>query len=492
MKPNIRLLWLVPSLIVGIGAILADRSEAQTFTVLHSFTALVAPDYTNGDGTSPNAGLLLAGDTFYGATTGGGTYSNPPFGGSGTVFALNSDGTSFRTLYNFTAVNAPFLLSPWTNGDGAFPQANLILSGDILYGTTWSGGISGFGTLFALNTNGSGFTNLYTFTGGNDGAHPQASLLLSSGVLYGTTAYGGTNGTGAVFAINIDGTGFKKLHSFAAFQPRNSGLNSDGDQPCGELILCGNTLYGTAGGGGTNGQGTIFALGTNGADFVVLHTFHGTNGDSPQAAMALSGSTLYGTTHAGGIYDVGTVFAIYTDGTGFTNLYSFTGGGDGSEPQSHLVALGSSLYGATSGGGTNGTGTIFTIRTDGTGFVSLYNFTAQSGNSLTNSDGADTYGGIILSGNTLYGTAPEGGAAGNGTIFSLTLPLPPQLTITMAGTNVVLTWATNAMAYTLQSSGSLVPPVAWSAVLPLPAVVNGQNTVTNPVAATQQFYRLSQ
>jgi uncharacterized repeat protein (TIGR03803 family) len=98
--------------------------------------------------------LILSGRTLYG-TTGGGN------GGFGTVFAINTDGSSFTNLHVFTA-NSSF--PAYTNSDGSNPNAGLILSGKTFYGAAGQGGRFGSGTLFAVNTNGSGFTNLYSFT----------------------------------------------------------------------------------------------------------------------------------------------------------------------------------------------------------------------------------------------------------------------------------------------------------------------------------------
>ena len=99
-----------------------------------------------------------------------------------------------------------------------------------------------------------------------------------------------------------------------------------------------------------------------------------------------------------------------------------------------------------------------------------------------------------MSGNTLYGTAYSGGSSGNGTVFSLSFPLP-QLTITTSGTSVILSWPANVAGfdytgYTLQSTTNLVSPVVWSTNSPAPVVIAGQNTVTNPITDPQQFYRL--
>src|SRR5438046_5051864 len=67
----------------------------------------------------------------------------------------------------------------------------------------------------------------------------------------------------------------------------------------------------------------------------------------------------------------------------------------------------------------------------------------------------------------------------------------PQLTIIRSGANVILTWPTSATGFTLQSTTNLLSPV-WIANPPAPVVVNGQNTVTNPISVSQQFFRLSQ
>ena len=83
---------------------------------------------------------------------------------------------------------------------------------------------------------------------------------------------------------------------------------------------------------------------------------------------------------------------------------------------------------------------------------------------------------------------------GNNTIRKGFLP-PPQLTILLSGvppSGIVLTWPTNAAGFTLQSTTNLVSPVVWSTNSPAPVVIAGQNTVTNPITGSQQFYRLVQ
>jgi uncharacterized repeat protein (TIGR03803 family) len=423
MKTYIKNLFLLPALIAGLNLIPAGRVTAQTFTTLHSFTALSVP-YTG------------------------------------------------------------------TNSDGAIPQAGLIVSGNILYGTALFGGSSGQGTVFGVNTDGTGFTNLYSFTatsgsypyGNSDGVNPLAGLILSGTTLYGTAVNGGSSGQGTVFAVSTDGTGFTNLHSFA-------GYPSDGVSPQAGLILSGNTLYGTAFSGGSSAYGTVFKLNADGTGFTNLHSFNYSDGVNPQAGLILSGTTLYGTAYQGGSSGQGTVFAVSTNGTGFTTVYSFTAGSsflytnsDGSQPRAGLILSGNTLYGTASLGGSSDNGTVFAVNTDGTGFTTLHSFSGGS-------DGGNPYAGLILSGNTLYGTTAFNGGSGNsGTVFSLSLPLP-LLTIIPSGVNVILTWPTNAAGFILQSTTNLVSPAVWITNSPAPVVVNGQNAVTNPVSGTQKFYR---
>src|SRR6266478_1849743 len=353
-----RAAWVLPALIAVLNLLPAGRVTAQTFTTLHSF------NYSS-DGDTPYAGLILSGsNTLYGTARDGGN-------NAGTVFALNTDGTGFTTLHSFApAVLANYL---YHNSDGAFPYARLLLSGSSLYGTTWQGntigsgtvfavntdgtgftnlynvgsqaglilsgntlygtadhgGSSGNGTVFAVNTDGMGFTNLHSFTAtsgsdpnftNSDGANPYAGLLLSGDTLYGTASGGGSWGYGTVFAVNTNGMGFTNLHSFTATSGSYPNItNSDGANPQAGLILSGNTLYGTARNGGSSGQGTVFAVNTDGTGFTTLHSFTAnsyltsyTNSDgaNPQAELILSGNTLYGTASGGGGSGHGTVFSL--------------------------------------------------------------------------------------------------------------------------------------------------------------------------------------
>jgi uncharacterized repeat protein (TIGR03803 family) len=189
-----------------------------------------------------------------------------------------------------------------------------------------------------------------------NGANPLGGLTLSGSTLYGSTADGGTNGDGEVFSLPVGGGTPTVLANF-------SGLNGDGPQ--GELILSGSTLYGTASSGGsTSGDGEVFSLPVGGGTPTVLSSFNGTNGENPYVGLTLSGSTLYGTAFGGGADGHGDVFSVPVGGGTLTDLADFNIT-NGANPESSLLlsADGSTLYGTTADGGTNGNGVVFSVPT---------------------------------------------------------------------------------------------------------------------------------
>lgn len=235
--------------------------------------------------------------------------------------------------------------------------------------------------------------------------------------------------------------------------------------------------------GGSSDLGTVFRVNTDGTGFTNLHSFASNDGANPIAALVSSGNTLFGTTSYGGSSGNGTVFKLNTDGTSFTNLHSFTAtsissprtNSDGVYPAGGLILSGNTLYGTAAHGGSAGYGTVFAVNTDGTGFTTLHYFTFYG------SDGANPFAGLVLLGNTLYGTASRGGSSASGTVFSLSLPLP-QLTMIPSGSNVILMWPTNAAGFTLQSA-----PAITRTFTNLPGLTS---PYTNPIAGAQQFFRL--
>ncbi len=348
----------------------------------------------------------------------------------GLLPATRTTAQTFTNLHSFAAVSTN---TPHVNAEGANPFAGVILAGNMLYGTAQNGGNAGTGAVFGLNTDGTGFTNLHNFSAAastnatnSDGTFPFGGLIFAGGTLYGTTESGGTGAAGTVFAIGTNSLNFTNLHFFPLETSANF-TNSDGASPFDSLILSSNMLYGTANSGGMFGGGSVFGISTNGAIFTNLHNFAtavrpaptNSGGAFPIPPLILSGNTLFGTAELGGMAGNGTIFRVNTDGTGFTNLHDFTTlpissatNGDGAHPVGGLVLSGNTMYGTTQAGGTSGKGVVFAINTDGNGFTNLHSFTGTS-------DGAAPESTLMLSSNTLYGTALSGGSSSNGTVFAI-------------------------------------------------------------------------
>ncbi len=326
------------------------------------------------------------------------------------------------TLYSFTG-----------GSDGAFPEAGLIAgSNGVFYGTTYDGGPYGWGAVFQVTppaAPGAPWTEqvVYGFTGGSDGANPQASLAMDkNGVLYGTTFQGGTTGYGTVFSLTSAG-GVWTQKTIYTFQGGNDGAN-----PQAGLAIGGSgVLYGTTTNGGTSGFGTVFQLSPVSGSFneKVLYSFLGGNdGANPQASLAI-GSTgvLYGTTFQGGAQGWGTVFQLIPSKSGVWTegvLYTFTGAADGGGPAAGVViGKGNVLYGATFWGGTTtacpiagystGCGVVFQLAppsSPGGAWTPsvLYTFAGPA------KDGAHPIENLVLgSGGGIYGTTFTGASSLN-------------------------------------------------------------------------------
>jgi uncharacterized repeat protein (TIGR03803 family) len=185
----------------------------------------------NGTNGSYPRGALISDATFlYGMTTSGGA------NGLGTVFKIKPDGTGYLSLLDFND----------TTGGG--PGGSLISDGTFLYGMASS-------VLFKIKPDGTGYSDLHDFTGGADGSQPFGSLVIQGPFLYGMTGSGGTNGKGNVFKIMPNGTGYSDVFDFSG--------TTDGAYPSGSLISDGTFLYGMTHDGGTdstynNGCGVVF------------------------------------------------------------------------------------------------------------------------------------------------------------------------------------------------------------------------------------------
>jgi len=337
-----------------------------TENVLHSFS------HTSNDGWQPEAGLALDKDgNLYGTTLYGGAYCTDQ-GGCGSVFELSpgSNGTwTEKLLHSFCARSRC--------ADGNFPYGGVILdAAGNLYGTTSSGGEHNGGTVFAMTHSKKGWTEnvLYSFAAfRGDGSQPRAELIFDrSGNLYGTTYAGGASHYGTVFELTPGAKGTWKESVLYSF----TGSGADGANPWSALVMdAAGDLYGTTlfGGCSDYGCGTVFemVMRKNGTrtekvlfDLCTTSTCPG--GSYPRGGVVLdSKNNLYGTTTEGGAYYYGTAFELTSDREGNwseTVLHSFPSSEtDGFTPESALVLGGDGKVYGTTASCEDGNGSVFEI-----------------------------------------------------------------------------------------------------------------------------------
>jgi uncharacterized repeat protein (TIGR03803 family) len=466
-------LWKTIGLVGVFCAAAVVASPGQTFTSLVSFNGT--------DGEHPVGSLVQGLDgNFYGTTAEGGADTSCNFGsGCGTVFKITPGGT-LTTLHSFDGT------------DGSNPYAGLVLATDgNFYGTTVAGGAHEEGTIFKITTGGK-LTTLYSFcaqTKCTDGAGPYAGLIQATdGNFYGTTEGGGANNWGTVFKVTPGGT-LTTLHSFDF---------TDGARPYAAPVQAtdGN-FYGTTSSGTANTFscfgfpcGTVFKI-TPGGTLTTLHGFDNIDGGNPYAALVQgTDGNFYGTTYTS---EGGTVFRITPGGT-LTTLRVF-GHTDGQNPYAGLVlATDGNFYGTTAWSGPlleysdTGPGTIFKI-TPGGALTTLHSFDTT--------DGSHPYAGLVLAtdGN-FYGATSGGGANYDGTVFSLAVGLGPFVetlpifgevgaAVMILGTD--LTGATSvtfdgiAAAFTVVSSSEITTTVPSGAATGNVQVTTPQGTLISNV-----------
>jgi len=377
--------------LVACGGGSSSLSTAR-YAVLYSFGS------NSSDGATPEAGLIQGSDgNLYGTTSNGGA------NGGGTVFSVSPSSGTETVLYSFAGDRT----------DGGDPQAELLQGSDgDLYGTTYTGGAHGDGTIFKVSPTSGAETVLFSFSGGSS---ELASGLIqgSDGNLYGTTFFGGSNNDGTIFMFLPSSGAETVLYSFTFG-------SSDGANPTAGVIQGSDgNLYGTTPAGGAYGNGTIFKVSPSSGIETVLYSFEGGSSDGAQPHGGLIQGTdgnLYGVTWEGGTYGNGTVFTFSPIGGVETVLYSFIGGStDGANPSGRLIqGSDGELYGMTTYGGANDEGTVFELSASGGVETVLHSFAGGT------SDGKLPAAGLVQgSDGKLYGTTTYGGANNAGTVFVL-------------------------------------------------------------------------
>jgi uncharacterized repeat protein (TIGR03803 family) len=328
------------------------NNVASTYTIDHMFAGHDVDDGDNPrhDAMTPFNGLL------YGTTLEGGTHNN------GIIFSIGQDGTNYQVLLSlhnsigdeshscFVVVNDSLYGMTASGGDEG---EGVIFSFNPSTPTPTP-------TATATPAN---FQTLFSFAcASSTGKEPHGRLTLDPNgtTLYGMTRKGGDHDFGVVFSIDTNGTNYTELHDFA-------GGDSDGaTSDHGYVVQSGDHLYGMTTNGGHHDDGVIFKIKTDGSSFDLLHKFGETHrdGKNPYGSLLLVGNKLYGTTANGGDNDLGTVFVINTDGNNYQRLYSFSGktnNGDGSKPIDNVILVNGWLYGMTTEGGAHNLGTIFKV-----------------------------------------------------------------------------------------------------------------------------------
>lgn len=427
LMPRIRAATLARASSLVLLAVAPVVAFAQAAPALSTLVAFSGSQATSNAVLGPDGGLY-------------GTTSASSFVTGGLIYRAAADGSSVRTIYQLTI------------NDGLSPVAGLLLGSDgRLYGSTVLGAASqvgSTGTVFRLSPDGSGFSVIHRFEPysttnvlgapvNTDGATPETDLIEGpDGLLYGATRTGGPNGTGVLFRLAKDGSGFAVLHAFGAVTSDagvTPAINGDGLNPIGPLVAGSDgLLYGTASGGGANGNGTLFRVGLDGSGFEVIYTFSSltanpdglsTNEDGAAPIPGLTDGEdghLYGVTNLGGSGGNGTVYSFDPVANLLTTMHAFDGN-DGARPTGELL-LGQDglLYGSTATGGTNAQGntttfgTLFSIARDGTSFTSLVSFEG--------SDGSSPAGKMLqLDASTFVGVAAVGGRCGQGVLYYFSL-----------------------------------------------------------------------
>jgi uncharacterized repeat protein (TIGR03803 family) len=370
------------------GTVYRIRTNGTGYEILRWFT----------NGLPPSSVLSASDGLLYGTASLLGGFSG------GHLFRMNRDGSAYAVLRAYESGST----------DGGNPAPGLTEGNDgFIYGTTFGGGTSNLGTVFKLARDGNDYTVLHAFSAGaTNGSNPRWGVAQApDGRLYGT-ASGGATGNGVAFRVNTNGASFESLHDFNY----NAG---DGDRPASGVICTSEgALYGITG-SSDFGNATIFKVAPPAGTFVVVRRFSRTGGDGTAVFTDLTEGDdgfLLGVTEQGGAEEVGTVFKIKKDGSAYSLLHQFSeSDDDGQFPEGGLLRGSEGmLYGTTWYGGTGRNGTVFRINQDGTGYSTLHNFDSSG----LNGDGPV---GRLLEGSDgfLYGMTSSGGSGGRGTIFRL-------------------------------------------------------------------------
>lgn len=332
-------------------------------------------DFESETGRDPYDGLITDGTYLYGLAQYGGTNSG------GVAYKIKTDGTDYQVLHHFT------------NEEGTRPDGTLVLVDGYLYGSTYENGLNTDGCIFKIKTDGTEFeillnlddmyvphmitdgTNLLWMVymdldPGVDGLklcklpmqggalemiHVSDEFFLHIGIpvvientMYVVNRNGGNFGSGYLFKLNMDGTGFEIIYHFnVVFNT----VNYDGEY-----------FYGTSTYGGTNSSGVLFKIKPDGTEYSVLKEFDYDSGSEPEYGLTFTDDLIYGLCQSGTSDGDGGIFSINKDGSNYQILYACDlFNSKGINPRGYLLPVGNKFYGVFQLGGANYVGTIFSF-----------------------------------------------------------------------------------------------------------------------------------
>lgn len=343
-------------------------------------------------GENPYGSLIVSGGLLWGTAFRGGVNNQ------GIIFSYDPVGNTLTKKIDMSAAN------------GGSPLGSLYLASDSkMYGMTSTGGVNNDGAIFQYDPVGNTYTKKFDFAALTSGANPQSNNLVEApnGKLYGLSPYGGPAGHGVLFEFDKSTAAYSKQVDFS-----NA---SAGSNPQGSLLRASNgTLYGVTSNGGDFGRGALFSIDPGTSAYQKIIDFDYTPyGAYPAGALTEApNGKLYGLTPYGGANDNGVLFEYNPVGDYFFNRLDFSAAVSGSSPQGSLVvATNGKLYGTTSAGGSSGVGLVFEFDPNSLLITRTTSFTGTNGSVpmgklLKAADGK------------LYGVASQGGAQGDGTLFS--------------------------------------------------------------------------
>jgi uncharacterized repeat protein (TIGR03803 family) len=343
------------------------------------------------------------------------TYRNGFLYGATRGGGTSGDGVLFKVK---VATGRGNVLHDFAGSDGQEPSFGPIIDGNALYGVTYGAVNETYGAVYKYDLQAKVLTVLHSFDG-IDGSTPSGKLLLHDRMLYGVTAYGGTNNTGTIFSVDPATGNETVLYSFASDR-------KSGQLPTGQLVFYRDSLIGVCAGGrgkgAVNPTTAIFRFRLSNGEFSFLHSFDGLpNGEGVNpGALLLQDGIIYGQTFKGGTSNFGTLFEIFPDTHVLRYLFQFHDKAGGHYPAGggRLVYDNGVLYGLTFEGGAHGNGVIFSFDLASRAEKAVYDVMPSE---------AEAVPYLTIGDGVLYGTTYTGGGDdpkhcgknGCGTVFSL-------------------------------------------------------------------------